>query len=301
MSRRRALGHAAASSTFAAPIAPGLEAIASREELLHLPPEELDPSPWQPRERLSDPELQELADSLRAHGMLEPVLARRVEYGPSMHGWELMAGHRRVAAARLAGLATVPVRVLAADDRSAQMIAITENLARQDLTPWEEAQALAALQDTLKAAGEPSNRDRLAELAGRSGGSVSESLQIARAIDPLLPKLSAAARQVVAIAPKRTLHRAAKLKKPSKVREALEILADPGSRPLGALEGFTVTDRRSRGGSLTLTVRRDPEELAVQEAARLLEYLRPIVERLERHLQHQEEPSSALPPVSGSP
>jgi ParB family chromosome partitioning protein len=96
---------------------------------------------WQPR-RAFDPEaLEELAQSIRERGILQPLLVRAREGG----GYDLIAGERRLRAARLAGLARVPVRILSATDREAAEMALIENLQREDLDPIEEAEGYHAL------------------------------------------------------------------------------------------------------------------------------------------------------------
>lgn len=119
--------------------------------------------------------LADLVASVRVHGVLEPVLARETPAG-----LELLAGHRRVEAARRAGLATVPVRILApATDADAAAITATENLAREDLTAWETVRALATLRAAFRAAGRPDTGAAVARAAGRSEGAVSEALRVA--------------------------------------------------------------------------------------------------------------------------
>ncbi len=98
-----------------------------------LPLEALSPRP-QPRRRFEEASLEALADSIRAHGVLEPLLVRPVGEGK----YEIVAGERRYRAAKMAGLEVVPVIVLEVDERTAQAIALMENLQREDLNPYEE-------------------------------------------------------------------------------------------------------------------------------------------------------------------
>ena len=108
------------------PIAPG--------GLLQLPVGEIEENPFQPRRDFSDVEIASLAESLKQHDMLQPVLVRRVE-----GRYQLISGERRLRAARLAGWATIPARVRDADDRLVAELAIVENLQRKDLNPVEKA------------------------------------------------------------------------------------------------------------------------------------------------------------------
>ncbi|MFM7291121.1 MAG: ParB/RepB/Spo0J family partition protein [Planctomycetia bacterium] len=94
----------------------------------------IDPNPWQPRSIVNDTDLVELANSLREHGLVQPIVVRA--YGDR---YQLIAGQRRLFAARRLGWGSVPVRVLEVDDRQMSEIAIVENLQRRDLDPLEKA------------------------------------------------------------------------------------------------------------------------------------------------------------------
>ena len=109
-------------------------------KVLFLPVEEISPNPDQPRRVFSQPELEELAASIRALGVLQPLTVRRRE-----GQWELVAGERRLRAARLAGLSQVPCLPIQADSQSSSLLALVENLQRRDLDFWEEALALRRL------------------------------------------------------------------------------------------------------------------------------------------------------------
>lgn len=108
-------------------------------EVLSLPPEDIRPNPHQPRRTFDPAELEALAESVRRHGILQPLTVRRRD-----GGWELVAGERRLRAARLAGLPTVPCVEREADDADSALLALVENLQRQDLPYLEEAEAIAA-------------------------------------------------------------------------------------------------------------------------------------------------------------
>lgn len=101
---------------------------------------QLSPSPHNPRGKLDRATLAELAESIKAQGVLEPLLVR-----PKGKGYEILAGHRREAAADIAGLASVPCIIRDVDDKTAIEITVTENLQREQLSPIEEAQALKSL------------------------------------------------------------------------------------------------------------------------------------------------------------
>jgi ParB family chromosome partitioning protein len=129
----------------------GLAAILSvapkdqEEELRQVPLELISPSPNQPRRAFEDETLMALAESIRFRGVLQPVLVRPVTGGR----YELIAGERRWRAARMAERETVPAVVRQHDDAASLEIALIENMAREDLTPVEEARACAALVEEL--------------------------------------------------------------------------------------------------------------------------------------------------------
>ena len=108
--------------------------------VVFLPARSIRPNPAQPRKIFRPEALDELSDSIRQHGILQPLSVRR-----SGNGYELIAGERRWRAARMAGLSEVPVVVLEADDRTVMELALVENLQRQDLNPMEEAEGYQRL------------------------------------------------------------------------------------------------------------------------------------------------------------
>ncbi len=107
----------------------------SADKVWSIPLSEISADPKQPRRTLKPAELQELADSLKTHGVLQPILVREKDSG----GYEIIAGERRFRAAQLAGLSTMPALVKKFADRERLEVALVENLQRQDLNPIEEA------------------------------------------------------------------------------------------------------------------------------------------------------------------
>jgi ParB family chromosome partitioning protein len=120
-------------------------AVAREEELRELPLDLIAPSPAQPRRRFDQEALQALAGSLGERGVLQPVLVRPRPGGT----YELVAGERRWRAAQIAGLTAIPALVRSRDDAEALELALIENMAREDLSPIEEARACAALVEEL--------------------------------------------------------------------------------------------------------------------------------------------------------
>ncbi|MEX2210855.1 MAG: ParB/RepB/Spo0J family partition protein [Gaiellaceae bacterium] len=138
-------------------------------ELVNLRVDEIHPNPRQPRRQLDHEATSGLADSIRAQGVLQPVVVRPRPGG----GYELIAGERRWRAAREAGLAAVPALVREADDRDSLLLALVENVAREDLSPLEEARAYAVLLDEFAL-----SLGEVAERVGRSKPSVSNRLRL---------------------------------------------------------------------------------------------------------------------------
>src|SRR4051812_20026890 len=124
----------------------GLEVLiggATEPELAPLPVETIHPNPRQPRRRFDAEATTALADSIKAQGIVQPVLVRPRAAG----GFELIAGERRWRAAQQAGAPTVPALVRETDDRDTLLLGLVENVAREQLSPVEEARAYAVLLD----------------------------------------------------------------------------------------------------------------------------------------------------------
>ena len=139
-----------------------------------LPVADLRPGRYQPRTGMDPERLQELADSIRAQGLIQPIVVRAVAATKTAKaGFEIIAGERRWRAAQLAGLTDVPVVLREADDRSVIAMALIENIQREDLNPLEEAQALTRLIDEFGL-----THQQAAEAVGRSRASVSNLLRL---------------------------------------------------------------------------------------------------------------------------
>jgi len=144
----------------------------------------IDPNPFQPRRGFPEDSLAELADSIRATGVVQPILLRR---NVSTEGrYQLVIGERRWRAARLAGLEAVPAMIRELTDQDALELALTENLLRQDLNPLEVARAYQALQETYHL-----NHEEVAERLGINRSSVTNTLRLLRlppAVQEMLSK-----------------------------------------------------------------------------------------------------------------
>ena len=141
----------------------------SSPELVQLPLGSIKPNSRQPRRRFDAESISELADSIRTQGLVQPVVVRPIAGGP----WELIAGERRWRAARAAGLATIPALVRETDDRDSLLLALVENVAREDLSPIEEARAYSVLMDEFTL-----SLGDVAERVGRSKPTVSNRMRL---------------------------------------------------------------------------------------------------------------------------
>jgi len=162
-----------------------------RSELAHLPVETIHANPRQPRKRFDHESTSALADSIRAQGLVQPVVVRPREAG----GWELIAGERRWRAAREAGVPTVPAMVREADDRDSILLGLVENVAREQLSAVEEARAYALLMDEFEL-----SLGELGERVGKSKPTVSNRLRLLELTDVERGELSEGhARAVLAV------------------------------------------------------------------------------------------------------
>ncbi len=131
---------------------------------------------YQPRQRVDETYLAELAQSIRQFGIIEPLIVRPLADGR----YEILAGHMRWQAAQQAGLTQIPVMVREADDRTAAAIALVENLLRRDLNPIEEARALQRLREEFSL-----TQEQLAATLGLSQSAISRALGLL-SLDPLI-------------------------------------------------------------------------------------------------------------------
>src|SRR5574337_1373967 len=165
MAQRRALGR-------------GLETLIPGADLAgvtHVRIEEIAPGTFQPRRSMNDAKLKELAASIKAHGVLLPILLRRD--GGRL---EVVAGERRLRAARMAGLDTVPALVKEFSSSQALEVALVENLQREDLNPIEQAEAYLRLQDEFGL-----SQEEVARRVGRDRSSVANALRLLKLPKPV--------------------------------------------------------------------------------------------------------------------
>jgi ParB family transcriptional regulator, chromosome partitioning protein len=142
----------------------------------------LQPGRYQPRTRMDEGSLYELAESIKSQGVMQPVLVRPLGAGR----YEIIAGERRFRAARLAGLDEVPVLVKAVADEAAAVMALIENIQREDLNPLEEAQGLKRLVDEFSL-----THEQAAQAVGRSRSAASNLLRLLNLTQPVQQMLMA--------------------------------------------------------------------------------------------------------------
>ncbi|HEX9395162.1 MAG TPA: ParB/RepB/Spo0J family partition protein [Burkholderiales bacterium] len=159
----------------------GLDALlggdeAPRDTLLRLPVARIRPGRYQPRTRMDEQALGELAASIRAQGLMQPLLVRPVDRGD----YELIAGERRWRAAQLAGLDEVPALVREVPDAAALAMSLIENIQREDLNPMEESAGLQRLIDEFKM-----THEQAADAVGRSRSATSNLLRLLKLARPV--------------------------------------------------------------------------------------------------------------------
>ena len=141
-----------------------------------LPLDRLRAGRYQPRTRMDEGSLYELAESIKSQGVMQPILVRPIEQGR----FEIIAGERRFRAARLAGLDAVPVLVKLVSDESAAVMALIENIQREDLNPLEEAHGLQRLVTEFKL-----THEQAAQAVGRSRSAASNLLRLLQLAEPV--------------------------------------------------------------------------------------------------------------------
>jgi ParB family transcriptional regulator, chromosome partitioning protein len=144
------------------------------------------PGRYQPRTRMDEGALYELAESIKAQGIMQPILVRRLADGSNAGKYEIIAGERRYRAARLAGLDSVPVLVRDVPDEAAAAMALIENIQREDLNPLEEAQGLQRLVREFGL-----THEQAAQAVGRSRSAASNLLRLLNLAEPVQTMLMA--------------------------------------------------------------------------------------------------------------
>ena len=143
---------------------------ATNEEIIELNLDELRPNPYQPRKVFNDEALEELASSIKEHGVFQPIIVKK-----SIKGYEIIAGERRVRASKMAGLTKIPAIIRNLNDEQMMEIALLENLQRENLSSIEEAEAYKTMIDRLGL-----TQDELASKVGKSRSYITNLLGLLR-------------------------------------------------------------------------------------------------------------------------
>lgn len=143
---------------------------------LSLPISQVEPGLKQPRKRFDEESLQDLADSIRIHGIIQPLTVRRLSSGY----YQIIAGERRWRAAKLAGLSEIPAVIIEADDRKVMELGLIENLQREDLNPIEEAAGFQSLMETYHM-----TQAEAASRVGKSRSAVANALRLLSLTPPV--------------------------------------------------------------------------------------------------------------------
>jgi len=151
-----------------------------------LPVAQIQAGKYQPRTRMDDGSLAELAASIKSQGIMQPVLVRPIDASANGARYEIIAGERRFRAAQLAGLDEIPVLVREVDDQNAAAMALIENIQREDLNPLEEAQGIARLISEFSF-----THEQAAQAVGRSRSAVSNLLRLVNLASPVQTMLMA--------------------------------------------------------------------------------------------------------------
>ena len=217
------------------------------------------PGQYQPRTRMDEGALYELAESIKAQGIMQPILVRKLTGGEHAGKYEIIAGERRYRASRLAGLDTVPVLVREVPDEAAAAMALIENIQREDLNPLEEAQGIRRLTADFGL-----THEQAAQAVGKSRSAASNLLRLLNLTEPVQTMLMAGdidmghARALLALdgAAQITAANQVSAKKLS-VREAESLV-----KKLSAEFNLTAPRKPAAGADKSGDVRRVEEELS---------------------------------------
>ena len=212
---------------------------------------------YQPRTRMDEGALYELAESIKAQGIMQPILVRQLAKGENAGKYEIIAGERRFRAARIAGLAEVPVLVREVPDEAAAAMALIENIQREDLNPLEEAQGLSRL---VKEFG--LTHEQAAGAVGRSRSAATNLLRLLNLAEPVQTMLMAGDIDMGHARALLTLDRATQITagnqiaaKKMSVREAESLVKKIGAE-------FNLTRQKSKKDGKSRDVKRIEEELS---------------------------------------
>ncbi|MFM2323561.1 MAG: hypothetical protein RL244_440 [Pseudomonadota bacterium] len=236
--------------------------------------DQMVPGMYQPRTRMDEGALYELAESIKAQGIMQPILVRKLEEGEQAGKYEIIAGERRFRAARLAGLDSVPVLVRNVPDEAAAAMALIENIQREDLNPLEEAQGLQRLVREFGL-----THEQAAQAVGRSRSAASNLLRLLQLAEPVQTMLMAGdldmghARALLSLEKANQINAANQIAgKKMSVREAERLVKKLGED----FELKTVRPKRDKSGDVRSVEEELSDLLAAQVEVR-------VKKRVKRH------------------
>jgi ParB family chromosome partitioning protein len=245
---------AAAPAAPVVPAAPAAKPEPPGERILLVAPDAIHPSRWQPRKHFTAEAIEELAQSIREKGVLQPLTVRRT--GDT---FELIAGERRWRASQAAGLKVIPVRVVTAGDQQALEMALIENLQREDLNIIEEAEGYRQLADTFAL-----TQEQIAQRVGKARASVTNALRMLELPEPVRRMVSEGR-----VAPGH-----AKVLLGLEIAHEQEVLAGRVAQ-----EGLSVRTLERIVGRL----KKAPRKPRAEKSDLPADYLRDLTDRLHRH------------------
>ncbi len=236
--------------------------------------DQMVPGMYQPRTRMDEGALYELAESIKAQGIMQPILVRKLEEGEQAGKYEIIAGERRFRAARLAGLDSVPVLVRNVPNEAAAAMALIENIQREDLNPLEEAQGLQRLVREFGL-----THEQAAQAVGRSRSAASNLLRLLQLAEPVQTMLMAGdldmghARALLSLEKANQINAANQIAgKKMSVREAERLVKKLGED----FELKTVRPKRDKSGDVRSVEEELSDLLAAQVEVR-------VKKRVKRH------------------
>ena len=222
-----------------------------------LPLDTMVPGQYQPRTHMDEGALYELAESIKVQCIMQPILVRRLAKGESAGKYEIIAGERRFRAARIAGLAEVPVLVREVPDEAAAAMALIENIQREDLNPLEEAQGLSRL---VKEFG--LTHEQAAQAVGRSRSAATNLLRLLNLAEPVQTMLMAGDIDMGHARALLTLDRATQITAGNQIAAKKLSVREAEALVKKVSADFSLTRQKSRKDGKSRDVKRLEEELS---------------------------------------
>lgn len=212
---------------------------------------------YQPRTRMDEGALYELAESIKAQGIMQPILVRKLASGDNAGKYEIIAGERRFRAAHLAGLSKVPVLVRDVDDHATAAMALIENMQREDLNPLEEAQGLQRLINEFGL-----THEQAAQAVGRSRSATSNLLRLLNLADPVQTMLLAGDIEMGHARALLALERGAQITAANQISGKKLSVREAESLVKRLAANFELTGQKPRSAAKSADIRSVEEELS---------------------------------------